>query len=545
MASQWIKHKFSGGWATDYGNTFMSAQDNGYLQIPWCQNLENIRFNIDGSVGKFPGTFQVNNYPLFDRNSTIGINDCYIHNTYDYWRMGTSLTGTRQVIVAAGFGYYAVSPGSTTYMGDSNSQFSPTHFSTFNDLLIIGRSGGKPKSWDQTTFQDLAGSPPNFGFSTLHAGRHWAAGNPSVPYRLYYSVVGSPEDWTGSGSGSIDIDPGDGDGIVALLSWKSQLWVFKGPNKLSIHIISGADPTTFVRTPFVYGISAAGPNSIFPIGDDFAFWTPKGTCHSMTVTNAYGNYSQSFINYPILSWCRNQANMNSAFSSFWQAVSAPLRGISIIVFNNSYISRSTPYSTFAIMMDWRFIAQGEQYPRFYKLTLDRFSSVSAIVDYFSGGIDTQFLFGTPDGNIHQEARDSATTFIHKQLPYPSIIDTPYLGYGSTHNTKTLNALSVDFDSSNNSSVTVTWAGSRTPLQSTSFTQPGFVGLDSFALDADVLGDLEDTSTFYEPASGEYRAIRYTITENTNNGQFQFGSEAAVNSLDALITVNGVSMENVR
>src|SRR6187549_178200 len=284
-SSQWITHTIDGGWATDYGKTHYATPDNFSLSIPWCNTCENIKFYPDGSFGKYPGCFSLVTAPIIAPATSGFITSSRVYTLFDYVRLGTSLAGTRKRMAVVGSHLYDFTSSLSIppiRVGELDiTVASVPHLTTFNDLLIIA-TGFAPKSWDQTTFQSLAGTPPQFKFSAHHAGRHWAAGIAATPSKLHYSAVGNPEDWVGAGSGSIDIDPGDGDSIVGILPWKNELWVFKGPYRLSIHRITGASPTDFARKPFVYGISAAGIASIFPVGNDFAFWSPRGSCHSLT-----------------------------------------------------------------------------------------------------------------------------------------------------------------------------------------------------------------------------------------------------------------------
>ena len=150
-----------------------------------------------------------------------------------------------------------------------------------------------PRSWDQTTAQNLAGTPPRFSFGVSHKNRAWAAGVYATPSRLHYSANVDPEDWIGAGSGSIDIDPNDGDMITGLVSHKDELFVFKGPNKGSIHRIIGSSPTgsdAFSRKNFVKGLGACWHNAIFPFGDDIGFVSQYGSVHSLSATAAYGTF---------------------------------------------------------------------------------------------------------------------------------------------------------------------------------------------------------------------------------------------------------------
>src|SRR6185295_15861211 len=174
-------------------------------------------------------------------------------------------------------------------------------YSTFDDLLIIASdaTADVPKSWDQTTFQSLAGTPPNFSMSVNHKNRQWGAGDLTNPSRLSYSDNLDPESWVGATSGSIDIDPSDGDAIVGIASFKNELIVFKGPYKGSIHRITGSSPSDFARTVFIRGITAAYQNAIFTLPNDLGFMSPRGTVHSLVSTQTFGDYEQSTLSFPI------------------------------------------------------------------------------------------------------------------------------------------------------------------------------------------------------------------------------------------------------
>jgi len=60
-------------------------------------------------------------------------------------------------------------------------------YATFNDLLIYSSDSSVdvPRSWDQTTSQNLAGSPPRFSFSCFHKNGI-GSGQLRVAVELYY-----------------------------------------------------------------------------------------------------------------------------------------------------------------------------------------------------------------------------------------------------------------------------------------------------------------------------------------------------------------------
>ena len=131
-----------------------------------------------------------------------------------------------------------------------------------NDYLILASTSTTdvPATWDQTTYANLGGTPPNFAFHVQHKDRMWAAGVSGQLSRLYYSASGNHADWVGAGSGAIDVAPTDGDILTAIASHKNELIVFKGRSRRSIFRITGSAPTgadAFAMVPFIKGVGAA------------------------------------------------------------------------------------------------------------------------------------------------------------------------------------------------------------------------------------------------------------------------------------------------
>lgn len=519
-STQHVYHTFGGGWATDFGPTSYGAPDGNQMRIPWLNDATNCIYEFDGGPRKAPGTNKLNSVVIESSQTVTGI--------YDYWKLGNSTNPVQRRIAHV---------NSSLYHDGGNGSFSSLvtglevgavpHYSTFNDLAIIASNSSVdvPRSWDQSTLQNLAGGPPRFSFSIKHQGKQWASGNWAVPYRLYYSVTGNPEDWAGTGSGSIDIDPGDGDRIVGIASYKNDLWVFKGPNKLSIHRITGATPSTFARTTFIEGLSAANQHCIFPFGDDLGIISPRGTIHSLKATDAYGDYNQSYMNYPILGWCRD--NMNQGRHAYWQAMSDPLRGYTIITFPLAGYQNNNR----CLMMDWRFMAQGEPYPRWALWNFGSFASLGYTIDtnnrprIFAGGYDGYVY------RLDQSNRSHNSTSINYT------VKTPFLTYGSEYHTKSLSDASVGYAARSSSTVTFGWTADSAAEQTLTFTQSGGTPLDTFLLDTDTLGGARFTQQFLQELHGDFRSVQYRLNENTDNSDFE------VHNIGVALTPTGYSTEN--
>ena len=92
-----------------------------------------------------------------------------------------------------------------------------TH-SQINDLSIfVGgpTSPDAPIKWNGTgNMAVLGGSPPSGSFGLTANNRMFIGSTNGNPSRIYWSVLGNPEDWSGTGSGTQDVGLNDGDTLV-------------------------------------------------------------------------------------------------------------------------------------------------------------------------------------------------------------------------------------------------------------------------------------------------------------------------------------------
>jgi len=525
---QWVTHKFGGGWATDFGPSFSAPITGGPVVMPFLNDAENVVYELDGGWHCMPGTTPFNSTTLGASSSIKGI--------YDYWRQGTTGYPLQKVVAHVDTRVVAasVSDGVFSNIGTGFVSGAVPSYSTFDDLLILSNdaSADVPKSWDQTTFQTLAGSPPNFSFSCTHKNRSWAAGVIANPSRLYYSVSLDPEDWTGGTSGSIDIDPSDGDAIVGIASFKNELWVFKGPYKGSIHRISGSSPSDFTRSTFVRGITAAYQNAIFPLPNDLGFISPYGSVHSLVATQNYGDYEQSAISFPINRTLR--ADLNKSYYKHWWAITDQINGQALLAITPSGQSRNTRL----LMMDYRFMTMGEPFPRWSQWKTFGADALAMVVD--SGNTQTPFI-GLNAGVIYKGNQVNRT---HNGSAIAPLITTPFMSYGAEHMMKTLYAVGIELAPKNANSFTVKWVRDGQTVQTDNgFTQGGSDVLgpwtaNQFTLDTSTLGGTRFVTRYRElETGGEFRSIQYQITQSTNY------SDLEVHGIVAAIEGGNVSTEN--
>ena len=501
VGSRWITHGFGGGWATDFGpTTYGSPNQEGQFIIPFLLDARNTVFEFDGGPRKAPGATVLNSSTLEAGAPVRGM--------YDYWRQGTSDSATQQRIVHVGTKVkYDQGNGIFTDLFTGQSTSSIPQYSTFDDLLIIGSSvnADVPKSWDGSTAQNLAGSPPAFGFSVPHKNHQFAAGSFANPSRLYFSVPLNPEDWIGVGSGAIDIDPSDGDMITGIISHKDKLFIFKGPNKGSIHVLSGSSLANWTREPFVTGLPVAWIHSIFRFGDDIGFITTNGSVHSLKATAAYGDFNQAWLSYPINKYM--QESLNNSRARFFTTATDPNRGYVFIGITPAGQSTNTRY----LIMDYRFLSQNEPYPRWSYWDSRAFASVHLVRDsqrprIFAGGYDGKVY------KLDQTTRTDNGVAINMN------VETPSMTYGDEWLMKNLANIGVSLKAFGDNTVNVTWTLDGVSSYSATTTQ-GNTGstFDNGLFDTAIFGGSVFVPRFFGIENGgDFRSISYTFSDTANN-----------------------------
>lgn len=522
QSSRWITHRFAGGWATDYGPTvYNSPGQDGSMQIPFLRDAQNIVYEFDGGVHKAPGTRRLNSSALESGSPIRGI--------FDYWKQGVADSPIQRRVIHVGDEIqYDQADGVFLTMFSGVDSSSIPQYSQFDDLMIIASSAASdlPRSWDGTTAQNLAGTPPSFSFSVPHKNHQFAAGVFANPSRLYYSVPLNPEDWTGVGSGSIDIDPGDGDMITGIISHKDNLWVFKGPNKGSIHRISGSVAADWAKTPFIQGLPVAWIHSIFKFGDDIGFITTNGSVHSLKATAAYGDYNQAWLSYPIHKYM--QESLNNSRARYFCAATDPNRGQVWIGITPSGQQTNTRY----LIMDYRFLTQEEPYPRWSYWDSRAFACISLVRDTQR----PKLMAGGYDGYVYkldQLARLDTDRAINMR------VETPSMTYGEEWLLKNLSNAGVSLNAWNDNPVNLEWILDGVTSQDASVTQGATGALYDYGLfDTAVFGGQAFLPRFFGIENGgDFRSIAYVFTDTASD------SDLEIHSFMAKITPCGESEEN--
>lgn len=519
-----IRHVFAGGFATDLGPVSEAPVDEfGRVAIPFLTVAENVFFELSGGPHKIGGAVKLNSVTVESGQEIRGL--------FDYWKTGTSGSPVQKRVIHAGTKILKEDLDGTfddLFTGLEDEKI--PSYATFDDILIISSDSNVdvPKSWDQTTAQNLAGTPPNFAFSTTHKNRHWAAGVAATPSRLFFSVLLDPEDWVGAGSGSIDIDPDNGDEITAIISHKNELWVFKGPHKGSIHRITGSAPTggdAFARKTFIEGLGAVAHNSVFRFRDDIGFIWSDGSIHSLNATANFGDFNETALTRNINIFIKN----NVVFSRLKQAwaVNDDLAGQVLI----SMAITGATTNNIILMMDYRF-----EPVRWAVWNVYTASALAIVLDPTNSDLPT-VMVGETDGfvrKINQSDRNIDTT---TAIAARSV--TPFLHYGRPYAMKTIEAMGVGINPKGDFDFTFSWKTDQGGASSVNINQ-GSSGaqLGSFTLGTDKLAGGEFVDKFADlEEGGEFRSIQYELS---NQG---LDEDLEVHSITTILGEDAVSTEN--
>lgn len=177
-------------------------------------------------------------------------------------------------------------------------------FTGANTVKVI-RGDGAVMSSITSPPADWAGSFPITG--VLHENRLWGA----LGHRLYYSDPTDHENFTSVSAGTIVVYPGEGDKIIALMSFKGQLLVFKYPK--GVYVLNTTDPTlaNWKTFPISKTVGAAGPLSVANMEDDVLWVDPGGIFHLLSAVREYGDFGFQAASAPARmdSFLRENANL--------------------------------------------------------------------------------------------------------------------------------------------------------------------------------------------------------------------------------------------
>lgn len=166
-------------------------------------------------------------------------------------------------------------------------------FTAKNVVQVLAANGATtsdlttpPADWSGT-------SQPSFGLN--HEDRIWGGGNSNDPHRLYSSRTADHENFIDGDSVQISVFPGEGEKIVAAVSFKGVMIVFKFPS--GIYVVDTTNVTVANwrvdrLTPKLGSVSAL---SAVVIDDDVLYMDQAANLHLISATREFGNFRSSAL----------------------------------------------------------------------------------------------------------------------------------------------------------------------------------------------------------------------------------------------------------
>lgn len=135
------------------------------------------------------------------------------------------------------------------------------------------------------------GAFPTFGVQ--HGLRLFGGGNNSDPHRIYYSTIASHGDFLGAGSGTLSIFPGEGERLVAGISFRGALILFKYP--VGIYIVNTSDPTpaNWQIVRMTRSVGSLNQHCIVQVENDVLYMDHVGNVHALSATQEFGDINTS------------------------------------------------------------------------------------------------------------------------------------------------------------------------------------------------------------------------------------------------------------
>jgi len=243
---------------------------------------------------------------------------------YDWWPDAAT---QRTIAVTSGGGVYrddgaAWSFATTIYAEGTLTISQPPHLvaaagetpaAARKLFLVTGNNTVRIGTGDFTTMAELAvgKTPADWAGATqppclaAHAGRLWAF----LRHTAYYSKLTDHEDFAGAGSGSLPLQPGEGDRIVAAVSFRKMLVVFKYPTGIYVIDASAPSPANWGTDLQTRAVGSCGPWTALSLTDDVLFLSAELNVHLLSATNVLRDATASDISTPKLGpWARATVN---------------------------------------------------------------------------------------------------------------------------------------------------------------------------------------------------------------------------------------------
>lgn len=175
----------------------------------------------------------------------------------------------------------------------------PWNFAILANKVCFGNGVNHNLLYDGTTLSDLTITNGSYNlppcqYFLAHMNRMYASGNPVNPSMVFWCAVSNPTDWTApNDAGNVLVEVGR-DIVTGLGSFGGDVWIFKGPNYGSIHVLQGTSYDNFSLTVAFRGMFGYH-RTIVNSGNDLYFQGPDGIYSLARMMQSGGNIQQSRI----------------------------------------------------------------------------------------------------------------------------------------------------------------------------------------------------------------------------------------------------------
>lgn len=249
------------------------------LAMNQAMDLQNINILPSGGFEKRRGNTAFNSSAMV--GSTTAVTGLGYYKTAAGVEYMMAIAGTKAFKADNLDGTMDDITGAVTITTGTNNIWTHTNF---NDLSIfVGGAPDAPIRWNATgNMTALAGSPPSGSFGFSANNRMFIGGTTANPSRIYWSILGNPEDWTGTGSGSQDVQLNDGDTLVgAAVMGIDHALLFK---QNSIHDLA-IRTSPFPLFPLFSNVGAISKRGIVVVDGVAYFITPEPRMKATDGTN--------------------------------------------------------------------------------------------------------------------------------------------------------------------------------------------------------------------------------------------------------------------
>lgn len=232
-------------------NTFDPEYDMAINQSP---DLDNV-IVLDKGFKKRNGDSAWNSSAMVSGSTAIqGVGYIQFNSGTQFLNV---VVGTKFFTDSSLSGTMADATGAITITAGQNNIWVPV---IYNNLQIwFGGAPDAPFKYSGSgNIAALGGSPPSAANAFTANNRIFAMNTTANPSRIFWPVLGDPEDWAGTGSGNADVAKSDGEGL--------QCGIVVGPDTAILFKNSSSHLMVLTRQPFpIYqlqkGIGVAGKNA--------------------------------------------------------------------------------------------------------------------------------------------------------------------------------------------------------------------------------------------------------------------------------------------